>query len=88
MNRFVKAEIISDATNDPYKLVKIDITKTEHLKSYKDLHIGFETDYDVKISEVSDRMKFELCQECRTFLVTIVSKFKEKCPISMSMSVW
>ena len=84
MNRFVKAEIISDA----YKLVKIDITKTEHLKSYKDLHIGFETDYDVKSSEVSDTMKFELCQECRTFLVTIVSKFKEKCPISMSMSMW
>ena len=85
MSRFVKAEIIDDATNDPYKLMKVDITKNENLKSYKDLDIGFETDADVKSSKASDRAKFEFRQECRTFLVTIVSKFREKCPISYSL---
>ena len=33
MSRFVKAEIINDATNDLYKLMKVGITKTENLKS-------------------------------------------------------
>ena len=62
MSRFVKAEIINDATNDPYKLMNVDITKTENFKSYKDLDIGFKADADVKSSKANDGVKFEFRQ--------------------------
>jgi hypothetical protein len=86
MKRFVKPEVLNQATN-AYKLLKVDLGENSCVTHSK-VDIGFEADRllkDLK-GKVSDRQVMEFKMSCLAALKTNASKLMDKTPIAYGLA--
>ena len=81
----VKSNILMPASSDAHKLNKIDVTDANNLKSCKDFELGFVTTSELAKSSCSDRGRYQFRQECKDFVVTLISHFSKKSPLNYGL---
>ncbi|XP_041376341.1 uncharacterized protein LOC121388878 [Gigantopelta aegis] len=89
MMRCVKSGILNKA-DIPSLLLKVDITKSEVLKSYKHVNVGFSATHKLKeliaTKTISERQELKFQMECRDMLVKEIGKLLEKSPLKYSLT--
>ena len=84
LDTVVKSNILMPASSDAHKLNKIDVTDANNLKSCKDFELGFVTTSKLTKSSCSDRGRCQFRQECKDFVVTLISHLSKKSPWTMA----
>ena len=84
IGRIVKPEIMKTA-DDATKLLKVDLTKKESLRSLKSIDLGFMTAAELQKHPGSERDRREFREQCMEFVVVVVNRLKEKSPLNYSL---
>ena len=93
MKRFIKDDVLSEVSTAD-KLVKVDVEEKRNHKTYKAIDIGFSAEKALKEAKekaqkegtsVSDKQVMEFRLDCRNFLIALLKKILNKCPISYSL---
>ena len=85
LNRIITAEVMEEAGDDCYKLIKIDTSNKANLRSLKNMYVGFGAAAELKIKPGSEKDWLEFRQACRRFILTIIDKLKQKSPLNHSL---
>jgi hypothetical protein len=84
MEKFITAEVLKEALST-IKLIKVDVTKQTNYIEVSKVKVGFITENILRYlkgsKKVSDRDVYEFRQECRSFLVKLLSKVLDKSPV-------
>ena len=81
MELFVKPEVLNDNMTG-YKLANLDVSA--HVKSPKQINIGNGARLALQQSGASEIQKLDFLNSCLKFLVAIVTKLQERCPLKYS----
>ncbi len=88
MKRFIKKEVLTSATTTS-KLADINVADSKNHQSPQKVDVGFSADCEVKkIMQkrvASDLQVYEFRQQCKSFLVTLVTKLLAKAPIKYKL---
>ena len=85
LNRMITSEVMAEAGDDCYKLIKIDTSNKANLRSLKNIDVGFVAAAELKKKPGSERDRLEFRQACRRFILTIIDKLKKKSPLNYSL---
>ena len=72
MEIIVKQQLLTPIKNDPYKLMKIDLSDGDNMSSCKNIDLGFATSSALKESRAYDRDRYQLRQECKQFVLELL----------------
>ena len=94
MNKVMKFDVMIGVTNAE-KLCEANVTDINNHQHYKKVDIGFSADKLLKTllhkKKISERQGMEFRKECKSFVVPVVSKLLNKCPLQYSLvrnSLW
>lgn len=82
MVRFVKSDIMSGVTNAS-KLMAVDLSKKENLKTIQSIDIGFAASCACKNVSGLDILKFR--EDCCSYLQHLCTKLMAKCPLKYQL---
>ena len=84
LKRFVKRNVLDEA-NTSFKLVQIDLTKPENLKTAANVDIGIAASDSLNKADAPEKDKLLFKNECRTFMIDTAKKILEKCPLKYKL---
>lgn len=88
MNRVMKFDVMV-TNNSAIKLCEVKVNDRDNHQPYKKVDIGFTADKILKklVNEkkISERQEMEFRQEAKSFIIAILSKLLNKCPLQYSL---
>lgn len=85
MRRFIKSDILQDASDE--QLVKIKVADQKIHVNHKTFGVGFASEKlkGTGNCKPSEKQVMEFRMECKTCLIQLLEKMLEKCPVSYSL---
>ena len=81
LQKFVPETVI-DKYDKPEKLSTLDLRNPENLLKIKNLNLDVGTEKEIRVSKASETEKVQFKKDCRNFLVALVEKLVERCPLN------